>query len=119
MREEVVQAIWQVIGIVLTLGATALGIWAKNLAKKWVNNDTKRQIAENVVLMVEQVYKTLHGEEKLAQAMVLFSEQLAEKNIYITDSEMKLLLEATVAKFNDAFHKDDTEEDETDTETGE
>lgn len=113
MKEAIVQSVYQIVGIILMLGATALGIWAKNLAKKWVNNDTKKQLAEYVVLAVEQIYKSLHGEEKLTQAIALFSQQLSEKNIYITESEMRLLLEAAVGKFNDAFNKKDNTTDDT------
>lgn len=113
MKEMVVQSIYQIVGIILMLGATALGIWAKNLAKKWLNNDTKKQLAEYAVMAVEQVYKSLHGEEKLGQAMAIFSQQLSEKNIYISEDEMRLLLEAAVGKFNDAFNKKDEPTEDT------
>lgn len=112
MNQEITSAVMQIIGSILMLGATVFGIWAQRLAKKWLNNDTKRQLAEYAVMAVEQMYKTLHGEEKLAQAMVLFSEQLAEKNIYVSESEMRLLLESAVGKFNEAFKKNETNEDE-------
>lgn len=113
MKEMVVQSVYQIVGIILMLGATALGIWAKNLAKKWINNDTKRQLAEYAVMAVEQVYKSLHGKEKLSQAMAIFSQQLSEKNIYISEDEMHLLLEAAVGKFNDVFNKKDEPTDDT------
>lgn len=113
MNQEITSAVMQIIGSILMLGATVFGIWAQRLAKKWLNNDTKRQLAEYAVMAVEQMYKSLHGDEKLAQAMVLFSEQLAEKNIYVSESEMRLLLESAVGKFNEAFKKNETTETET------
>lgn len=40
---------------------------------------------------------------KAAEAIV---EMLNEKGITITDLELKMLIEATVSKFNEAFRKD-------------
>ena len=82
-----------------------LGIVIKNLCTKYLNDKTKRDVAESAVQFVEQVYKDLHGEEKLNAALTTASEMLAEKGIFVTDLEMRVLLEAAVAKFNDAFNK--------------
>ena len=49
--------------------------------------------------------------EKLQMAMKVLSDQLAEKNIKITGTEMKLLIEAAVAEFNEAFKKPVNAED--------
>ena len=85
-----------------------LGIVIKNLCTKYLNDKTKRDVAESAVQFVEQVYKDLHGEEKLNAALTTASEMLAEKGIFITDLEMRVLLEAAVAKFNNAFEKTET-----------
>ena len=82
-----------------------LGAAAKSLATKYINNKIKKDLAKTVVQFVEQVYKDLHGEEKLNAALTAFSEMLAEKGITITDLEMRMLIEAAVAEFNDAFKK--------------
>ena len=84
----------------LTAIAGYLGIIVKDLLTKWINTKTKREIAKTVVEFVEQVYKDIHGEEKLNEAMRTFSAMLAEKGITITDLEMKFLLEAAVFEFN-------------------
>lgn len=82
-----------------------VGIVIKNLATKYINDKTKRDVAKTAVQFVEQVYKDLHGEDKLNAAFAAASEMLAEKNIYVSDLEMKVLLEAAVAEFNKAFEK--------------
>ena len=51
------------------------------------------------------LYKNLHGEEKLKEALAAASEMLAEKGITITDLELRVLVEAAVAEFNKAFEK--------------
>lgn len=82
-----------------------VGIVVKNRVTKYFNDKTKREVAKTVVQFVEQVYKDLHGEEKLNAAFAAASEMLAEKDIHISDLEMKVLLEAAVAEFNKAFDK--------------
>ena len=83
-----------------------LGIAVKKLYTKVVNTKIKKELANTVVQFVEQVYKDLHGEEKLDVAMSAFSEMLAEEGIHVTELEMRMLLEAAVAGFNEAFKKD-------------
>lgn len=93
----------EIIGTLLLAVAGTLGLIFKNLATKYLDDKTKQSIAKFVVQGVEQVYKDLHGEEKLNQALSMFSELLAEKGITCSDLEMKLLLEAAVGEFNRVF----------------
>jgi hypothetical protein len=82
-----------------------IGIVIKNLVTKYINDKTKRDVAKTVVQFVEQVYKDLHGEEKLNAAFAAASEMLGEKGISVSDLEMRALLEAAVGEFNNAFAK--------------
>lgn len=82
-----------------------IGIVIKNLVTKYINDKTKQNVARTVVQFVEQVYKDLHGEDKLNTALATASEMLAEKGITVSDLEMRALLEAAVAEFNKAFDK--------------
>lgn len=91
---------------VLTALAGYIGIVAKRLYTKYVNDKTKQAVAKTVVQAVEQIYKDLHGEEKLNKALEAASEMLAEKGITITDLEMRMLIEAALAEFNRAFEKE-------------
>lgn len=95
---------------VLTALAGYLGIVVKQLYTKYVNDKTKQAVAKTVVQAVEQIYTDLHGEEKLNKALEAFSEMLAEKGITISDLEIRMLIEAALAEFNNAFEKTDTED---------
>jgi hypothetical protein len=86
-----------------------VGIVVKNLVTKYINDKTKREVAKTAVQFVEQVYKDLHGEEKLNAAFTAASEMLAEKGIYVSDLEMRVLLEAAVGEFNRVFDETNTE----------
>lgn len=90
---------------ILTAIAGYLGIVVKNLYTKYINDKTKKDVAETCVKAVEQLYKDLHGEEKLQKALEAASEMLAIKGISISEVEMRLLIEAAVAEFNDAFNR--------------
>lgn len=94
---------------ILTALAGYIGIVAKRLYTKYVNDKTKQAVAKTVVQAVEQIYKDLHGEEKLNKALEAASEMLAEKGITITDLEMRTLIEASLAEFNRAFEKEGTD----------
>jgi hypothetical protein len=94
-----------------------LGVKAKALADKYLNDKTKKDVAKTVVRAVEQIYKDLHGDEKLDKALASASEMLAEKGITVTELEMRMLIESAVAEFNKAFEKK-TEVDEISSESG-
>jgi hypothetical protein len=83
-----------------------LGVKAKALADKYLNDKTKKDVAKTVVQAVEQVYKDLHGDEKLSKALESASEMLAEKGIMVTELEMRMLIEAAVSEFNKAFERE-------------
>lgn len=97
---------------ILTALAGYIGIVAKRLYTKYVNDKTKQAVAKTVVQAVEQIYKDLHGEEKLNKALEAASEMLAEKGITITDLEMRMLIEAALAEFNKAFEKEGSDDNE-------
>ena len=88
-----------------------LGVQAKAIVEKYLNDKTKKDVAKTVVGAVEQVYKDLHGDEKLNKALASASEMLAEKGIIVTELEMRMLIEAAVSEFNKAFeNKEETVE---------
>lgn len=82
-----------------------LGHVAKNIYANHVNDDTKRSVARVVVQFVEQAWQALHGEEKLNKALETAEALLKKKGIAFDAEEMKVLIEAAVSEFNDAFHK--------------
>lgn len=95
----------EILYAVVTAIAGYIGIVAKNLFTKYINDKTKTAVAKTAVQFVEQVYKDLHGEEKLNCALSAASEMLMEKGIATSDLELRYLIEAAVAEFNNAFNK--------------
>lgn len=93
--------IMEIVPIVLAaIGTFIVGI-IKAKYTEYVNTDTKRELAMLTVRYVEQVFKTLHGTEKLDKAKASFISILNEKGIKITDEELTMLLEAAVHKMNE------------------
>lgn len=98
-----------ILSAIITACASALGVLAKKLWDKTVGDkvkeDTKKDVAKLVVKYVEQVYKDIHGEDKLEKALEAFSDMLSQKGITISDLEMRVYLESALAGFNNAFTK--------------
>ena len=95
----------QILYAILTTIAGYIGFMIKDLYKKHINDQTKKDVVKTVVQAVEQIYHNLHGDEKLSKALEGASEILVSKGITITDLELRMLIEAAVAEFNDAFNK--------------
>lgn len=95
----------EILYAIITAIAGYVGIMIKNVCTKYINDKTKQSVAKTAVQFVEQVYKDLHGEEKLNTALTAASDMLAEKGIAVSDLELRVLLEAAVAEFNNAFNK--------------
>lgn len=94
---------------IVTAIAGYIGIVVKNLYTKYINDKTKQSVVKTVVMGVEQIYKDLHGEDKLNKALDSASEMLCEKGITVTDLELRMLIEAAVGEFNEAFSGGGTE----------
>ncbi len=89
----------------LTAIAGYLGLKLKAHLEKQEVEKTTKKVVQTVVRAVEQMYKDLHGEQKLEKAIESATEILASKGIIITELELRMLIEETVGAFNDAFHK--------------
>lgn len=102
--------------ILYTLITAIAGFFAtaiRSLYKKYIDNKTKKDVVKTVVQAVEQIYKDLHGPEKLNQALKDASEMLAIEGITVSEFELKMLIEAAVGEFNEVFNKKETTETET------
>ena len=95
----------QILLLLLLALAGWLGVQAKNLYQRYVNTEVKQNVCRTAVRFVEQVYKDLHGPEKLKKAMAKASEILAQYGIEISDDELIAMLEASVNEFNNNFSK--------------
>ena len=90
---------------ILTAIGGYLGIVVKNLYTKYINDKTKEAVAKTCVKAVEQIYKDLHGEDKLNKALESATEMLEQKGVAVTELELRMLIESAVAEFNNAFTK--------------
>lgn len=101
----------EILYAIITAIAGYIGIVVKNLCAKYINDKTKQAVAKTAVQFVEQVYNDLHGDEKLSQALSAASEMLADKGIKVNELELRVLIEAAVGEFNNAFDKNTIEKD--------
>ena len=108
MTEIFMQYLTEIVSALLSAFAVWLGLELKKLAQKYVNTQTKKDVARTVVQAVEQIYKDLHGEEKLAKALEAASEILTEQGIHVTGLELRTLIEDAVGEFNGVFWADNT-----------
>ena len=95
----------EIIGTLLVTVFGIFGMALKNLAAKFLDTPMKQQLAKLAVQFVEQSYKELHGEEKLDAALITLAGLLAEKKINASEDEMRVMIEAAVAEFNEVFKK--------------
>ena len=95
----------EIIYAIITAIAGYIGVVAKKLCTEYINDKTKTAVAKTAVQFVEQVYKDLHGDDKLNTALSVASEMLNEKGITVSDLELRVLIEAAVAEFNNAFNQ--------------
>ena len=105
MNNIINQYLTQILLTVLLALAAFLGVQVRSLYRKYVTTEIKQSVCKTVVRFVEQVYRDLHGPEKLAQAMAKASEILYGYGIVISESELVAMIEAAVNEFNNAFSK--------------
>lgn len=103
MQEYGATILYTVLSTVFTALAGYIGLWAKSLYEKYINDKTKADVVKTCVAAVEQLYKDLHGEDKYNKVVESVSEMLADKGITITEIELKMLIESAVAEFNRVF----------------
>lgn len=82
-----------------------LGNMVKRLWITYINTKEKESVAYTVAAFVEQVWRDIHGSEKMSKALETAAALLKKKNIDFDADEMRVLIEAAVSEFNDAFHK--------------
>ena len=90
----------QLLGLILCAIFGTLGYVVKQIAKTYLDNETKLSIAANVVRFVEQVWTEIHGTEKLQKALETAESLLKKKGIPFDADEMTVLIEAAVQELN-------------------
>lgn len=101
LMNQIQPVIIELCAMVLTAIASYVGIKVKQIFQEKANTEAKKKVVESTCKYVEQIYKDLHGKEKLDKAKEAILEQLNEKGIKISDLEMTVLIEAVIKGFND------------------
>ena len=92
--------------LAVTVVFGCLGWAAKQIYKNLVTDQQKEAIAKTAARCVEQVWKSIHGKDKLQMALEYAAVLLEKKGIKFDAEEMSILIEAAVAEFNEAFAKE-------------
>lgn len=88
--------LFEILATIITTIASFIGVSIKNVYTKYINTKTKKEIIKDTVIYVEQVYKDIHGAEKLEMAKRKAIEWLNEKGIKISETELEILIESAV-----------------------
>ena len=86
----------EILATIITGLASFIGIRIKNAYTKYVDTQTKKEIVKDTVNYVEQVFKDIHGAEKLNKAKEKALEWLNEKGIKISETELEIMIESAV-----------------------
>lgn len=87
----------------LTALAGTLANAIKALYAKYINDKTKKAVAQTVVMAVQQLYEDLEGPAKFDIALDNMLQMLGEKGITITKLEAQMLIESAVGEFKNVF----------------
>lgn len=98
----------EIIYTVLTAVFSFIGIKIKSIYERYINNNIKKNIVEDTVKYVEQVYKNVSSTKKYNKAKENIITLLNESGINITELELKVLIESAVNSFNKYQDKENT-----------
>lgn len=108
LLNSLLEIILPALGSLLVVWFGILGTKIKNAYDNKVNTETKKEMINLSVKYVEQVYKTLHGEDKLRKAIEQATLLLNEKGISVSEVELKTLIESAVYGLKQGVLEDST-----------
>ena len=91
----------EILNTILVAVVTFLGTQIKRIYENFVNDKTKKQVVEDTVKYVEQIYTDIKGEEKLNKAIESATQILNEKGISITEIELRVMIESVCNSFKE------------------
>lgn len=86
--------------IILMAIISYIGLIVKKIIKKNYEDKVKKEVVQVVVVAIEQLYSELSGEEKLKKAIENATEMLEDRNIFINDLGLRMIIESSVNSFN-------------------
>lgn len=100
MSDELLKQVLEIIlPAVASLVAIFFGYLGQKIKAKYeqtANDQIKKQVIDDTVAFVQQVYKDLNGPEKLQKAIERAGAILTEKKIPISSTELNMLIESAV-----------------------
>lgn len=106
--QAITPALISLVTAILGYATYILGKFLKSQSEKYdikEKFDTNKAIVDISVKYVSQVFKDAGGAEKYEQAKNKALEIMEEKGIHITDAELNMLIEASVASFNKGMNE--------------
>lgn len=97
----------ELISAVFMAVASYIGARIKATYEKYCNTKEKQDIVKHSVNYVEQIYKDIHGEDKLNKCYEAASELLLQKGMDFTGLELRVLIESSVNAMNKAIKGDE------------
>ena len=91
----------EILNTILVAVVTFLGTQIKRIYENFVNDKTKKQVVEDTVKYVEQIYTDIKGEEKLNKAIESATQILNEKGVSITEIELRVMIESVCNSFKE------------------
>lgn len=93
----------QALEAVIAIICGYVGIKLKQMYNQKINSQEKIDVVWHTVKYVEQIYKDLHGQEKLDKAVDTAGTILKSKGIPIGADEIRVLIESAVSSMNDGM----------------
>lgn len=92
------------VGFIIGLAKSKLG--TERMKKIGAELYHKQNVASDAVNYVEQKFSDLSSNDKFNKASEWISNNLAQKGIKVSSSEIEVLIESTLARFKDVFGKE-------------
>lgn len=106
MFDMIISTLLDYVPEVLAVVMTTIGAFVLSKIKDEINTETKKDVVRTTVKYIEQVYKDIHGDEKLQIAKDNALELLNEKGIHITELELTAMIESVLAELNGVFKQE-------------
>ena len=100
LGNQLLDILLPVLATFLTGLFTYIGTRLKKAYEEKVNTETAKNVVEDAVRFVAQVYKDLKGPEKLEKATAQVVEILQSKGISMSEAEINMLIESAVYGLN-------------------
>ena len=100
MKEIITQIITDYLPVIFTGILTVLVGFIRTKYNKLADTDIKKSVIADTVKYIEQIYKDIHGDEKLDKAEEKAKSLLEEKGIKISNNELVTLIESAVRDMN-------------------